>query len=135
MTQSTNDELTGVWHSRYWYPSNDHDGEDVSEYEMDAHLKGNRLTMTSLPSKDGSYMSLKLTIDDGLATGAWQESTAPLGEFKGMVYSGAMQLIISDDNKHMDGKWVGVGREKLDDGSYEAQIYTGRWTLERAPRA
>jgi hypothetical protein len=130
------DEFTGVWRSRYWYPSNDRDGEeDVSEYQMDAHLKGNRLTMTSLPSKDGSYMSLKLALEDGLATGAWQESTAPLGEFKGMVYSGAMQLIVSEDNKQMHGKWVGIGREKLADGSFEPRIYTGDWVLEQTPRA
>jgi hypothetical protein len=134
MTQK--DEFTGVWRSRYWYPSNEKPGsEEASEYQLDAHLQGNRLTMTSLPSKDGSYMSLKLTLEDGLATGAWQESTAPEGEFQGMVYSGAMQLIISEDSQQMDGKWVGIGREKLDDGTFEPRIYTGRWLLERMPRA
>lgn len=135
MNHMSKDEFTGVWRSRYWYPSNDHDGEDISEYQMDAHLKGNRLTMTSLPTKDGSYMSLKLTLEDDLATGAWQESTALEGEFEGMVYSGAMQLIVSEDGKQMHGKWVGIGREKLEDGSYEPRIYTGDWVLEQMPRA
>jgi hypothetical protein len=126
-----NDEYSGEWECRYWYPSNDHDGEDVSEYVMNAHQKDRRLTMTSQPTKDGSYMTVRLSIEDGLATGAWQESTAPMGNFKGMVYSGAMQLIISDDDRSMDGKWVGIGREKLADDSFLPQIYTGRWQLVR----
>jgi hypothetical protein len=126
-----NGDFSGVWECRYWYPSNTHDGEDVSEYRVRMAQKGNRLTMTSLPTEDKSYMTVSLNVEEGLATGAWQESTAPLGEFQGIVYSGAMQLIISDDNSRMDGKWVGIGREELDDGSYEPRIYTGKWELVR----
>lgn len=125
-------DFSGKWESRYWYPSNDHDGEDVSEYVLNANQTNNRLRMTSLPTADGSYMTVRLNIENGLATGAWQESTAPEGEFQGLVYSGAMQLIISDDGKRMDGKWVGIGREKLDDGTYDPQIYTGKWELIRS---
>lgn len=127
----THDDFSGIWHCRYWYPSNDHDGEDVSEYEVEIHQKGNRLIMTSLPTKNGSYMTVRLSVDGHLATGAWQESTAPNGPFEGMVYSGAMQLIIADDKQSMAGKWVGNGREKLEDNSYEERIYTGNWELLR----
>jgi hypothetical protein len=125
------DDFSGKWRCRYWYPSNVHDGEDVSEYQLTASQKGNRVTMTSLPTEDGSYMTVKLTIEGGLATGAWQEPTAPLGEFKGIIYSGAMQLIVSDDERRMDGKWVGIGREKLEDDTYDPQIYCGKWELVR----
>jgi len=127
--------FTGEWRCRYWHPSNTHNGNDVSEYQLKASQQDNRLTMTSLPTDDGSYMTVKLTIEDGLATGAWQESTAPLGEFKGIVYSGATQLIISADGQRMDGKWVGIGREELEDGTYEPQIYTGKWELVHEPHA
>lgn len=124
--------FSGIWHSRYWYPSNNHSGEDISEYLMEIHQVGNRLTGTSLPTDDGSYMTIKLHIEDDLITGSWWENTAPEKEFEGMIYSGAMQLIASEDGKRMDGKWVGNGREKLEDGSYEQRIYTGKWELVHA---
>ncbi|MGH7196671.1 MAG: hypothetical protein ACREGJ_02805 [Candidatus Saccharimonadales bacterium] len=121
--------FSGVWSCRYWYPSNDHNGEDISEYDVMAHQVGHRLTMTSLPTKDGSYITLRLSIEGNLATGAWQECTAPDGSFGGMIYSGAMQLIIDDSKKRMDGKWVGIGREKIGENEYEPRIYTGKWEL------
>jgi hypothetical protein len=124
--------LSGIWHCRYWYPSNNHSGEDVSEYLVKAHQKENKLAMTSLPTDDDSYMTVKLSVVDDLATGSWLENTAPEKEFHGMIYSGALQLIISQDEQRMDGKWVGNGREKLDDGTYEQRVYCGRWELVRA---
>lgn len=127
--------FSGIWHCRYWYPSNKHPGEqEISEYLVDMHQRHHKLTMTSLPTDDGSYMTVRLTIDDNLVTGAWYECTAPKKEFKGMIYSGAVQLIVSEDGKRMDGKWVGNGREKLDDGTYEQRIYTGKWELVRADK-
>lgn len=125
------DLFSGTWHCRYWYPSNDHPGEDISEYDMTMTRQGHRLVLTSLPTKNGSYMTIRVRAEGNLATGAWQESTAPDGSFEGMVYSGAFQLIIDEENRRMDGKWVGIGREKLDDGSFEEQIYTGKWELVR----
>jgi hypothetical protein len=124
--------LSGIWHCRYWYPSNNHDGEDISEYMVDLHQKDNKLTMTSLPTDDGSYMTVKLSVVGDLATGSWIENTAPEKEFKGMIYSGALQLIISEDGQRMEGKWVGNGREKIGENEYEQRIYTGKWELVRA---
>jgi hypothetical protein len=125
--------LSGIWHSRYWYPSNTRLGEEeISEYLMDLHQVGDKLKATSLPTDDGSYMTIKLSVVDDLATGSWFENTAPEKEFEGMIYSGALQVIVSDDGQRMDGKWVGNGREKLEDGTYEQRIYTGKWELVRA---
>lgn len=131
MGKSSND-FSGKWECSHWYPSNNHDGDDVTKHIMNANQTGNRITMTSMQPKHGSYLTVRLNIEDGLATGAWQETTTQESEFHGITYSGAMQLIISDDGQHMDGKWVGIGREKLDDGSYEPRIYTGKWELVRA---
>lgn len=128
----SNNVFSGKWECRHWYPSNNHDGDEVTKHIMNANQAGNRITMTSLQDEHGSYLTVRLNVEQGLATGAWQETTALEGEFKGMTYSGAMQLIISDDEQQMDGKWVGIGREKLDDGSYEPRIYTGKWELARA---
>lgn len=126
---SQQSDFSGVWHSCYWYPSNDHDGEDTSEYEVNVHQEGNQLVLQSQPTESGAYILIRLTVDDGLATGTWHETTAPQGSFEGMIYSGAMQLLVSEDGNKMTGKWVGVGRDHQKDA---ADIYTGRWELTRS---
>lgn len=119
----------GIWRSTYWYPSNTHEGEDTSEYVVTVHQHGDKLTIVSVPNAIDAHITINLTVDGKLATGTWTEHTSPDGEFEAMVYSGAVQLLIADDGKHMDGQWVGVGREKLSDGNYEPRIYNGRWQL------
>lgn len=119
--------LSGIWRSTYWYPSNQHDGEDASEYYVEATQRGNKLKLTSLPQRSGAFISVSLTVDGDLVTGVWEEKTSPEGEFEGAIYSGALQLIVSQDGKSMTGKWVGIGQ---DDGV--RQIYCGRWELKRA---
>ncbi|HSD56432.1 MAG TPA: hypothetical protein VLA92_04750 [Candidatus Saccharimonadales bacterium] len=117
----------GIWYCAYKYPSNQHKGEDVSEYYMTVHQRGSVLTLQSLPNQINSYMFVKLRLDGELATGTWEETTSPSGEFAGATYSGAVQLLVDKDHDHMHGKWVGVGQEK---GKHE--IFTGTWTLRRA---
>jgi hypothetical protein len=118
----------GTWHSTYWYPSNTHPGEDTSEYDVIAKKAGNQLVLQSKPTDNGAYILIRLSFDDDIATGTWHETTAPEGSFKGTVYSGALQLIISKDGETMEGKWVGIGRD------YERNrpdIFTGKWNLNR----
>jgi len=135
MTDTTNSEardFSGMWRCAYWYPSNQRPGEeDMTEYYVEGRQEGSKLTLESLPNRT-DHMVVNLVVDRSLATGNWVEDTKPEGEFKGMQYSGAIQLLISEDGQRLDGAWVGVGREKLDDGSYEPRIYTGKWELVRA---
>jgi len=127
MSQDTMN-FAGTWHSTYWYPSNTHSGEDTSEYDVTVTQKGNQLVLQSKLTEDGAYILLRLSIDDHLATGTWHETTAPQGAFKGMIYSGALQLIISEDGDTMEGKWVGIGRDyKMN----RPDIYTGKWKLNK----
>lgn len=126
MTQK-DDTFAGIWHCCYWYPSNTHEGEDISEYYVKVHQMGSKLIIESLPNKIGAYMFVNLTLDGDLATGSWQEDTAPEGEFKGAVYSGALQLLLNEAKDRFEGKWVGVGQEEG-----KRYIYTGRWELARA---
>lgn len=128
-------QFSGIWRSSYWYPSNTHDGEDVSEYLAMIHQRGDKLVIESVPRSNGAHITINIVVDGMLATGTWLENTSPDGEFAGMVYSGALQLLISEDGNHMEGKWVGVGREKLPDGSYEPGIYTGRWEMVRMKKS
>ncbi|HSX33693.1 MAG TPA: hypothetical protein VLF91_05155 [Candidatus Saccharimonadales bacterium] len=123
----TNKNLSGTfWSLTYWYPSNDHSGEDATSYKMRAHHIGNELILESLPKSDGSALSARLALAGTLATGTWQEKTAPDGAFGGATYSGAGQLILDASAKHMQGQWAGIGIDRATD---ERRIYTGRWKL------
>jgi hypothetical protein len=122
-------DLSGQWHSCYWFPSNTHPGsEDTSEYEVQAERTGNQLVLQSVPNPSGAYIFIRLLLDGIYAAGSWTENTAPHGEFKGMIYSGVMQLLISDDQQTMAGKWVGVGQD-LD--RQTPDVYEGRWEFRR----
>jgi len=126
---SQDSAFEGTWHSTYWYPSNSHSGEDASEYDVTVRQTGkNQLVLESKHTENGSYILIRLSLDDDIATGTWHETTAPEGSFKGMVYSGALQLIISKDKQRMEGKWVGIGR---DYEKNQPDIYTGRWELTK----
>lgn len=128
---SSHPNFSGIWRSTYWFPSNTHEGEDTSEYIVRVHQRGDKLTIVSIPNAIEAHITINITVDHKLATGTWVEHTAPHEEFEGMVYSGAMQLLIADDGNSMDGQWVGIGREKLGNGEYEPRIYNGRWQLVR----
>jgi hypothetical protein len=122
------DIFSGIWHCAYWYPSNNHDGEDVSEYGMAMHRTGDKLVLESLPNPEEAYMLVNLQLDeDGeLATGTWHETTSPHGEFKGAIYSGAGQLLFDDDKHELAGKWAGIG---YDYDQAKQAIYSGKWQI------
>ncbi len=123
------DDLSGIWHCCYWFPSNAHPGEEeTSEYDVQAELTGNQLILQSTPNPTNSYIFIRLMIDGIFASGGWTENTSPTGEFEGMVYSGVVQLIIDHDRRRMAGKWVGVGRDLE---KQRADVYEGRWEFTR----
>ena len=123
-----NDKFTGTWYCTHWYPSKDDTSEDVTKNKMQAHVQGHELVLQSEPSEEGSYMLVRLGIDGNLATGTWHETTSPNGDFSGAMYSGAGQLLVSDDGTRLEGKWAGMGH---DHSAKKAKIYTGRWLLSR----
>ena len=124
----TDDIFAGTWHSTYWYPSNNHDGDDTSEYDVEIQQTGNELVIHSLPNPIHAYIQMRLVVDNELVTGSWLENTSPEGEFQAMMYSGVLQLIVDDDKQRMSGKWVGVGRDLE---NQRPEIYTGKWELTR----
>src|SRR5579862_9549932 len=111
----------GTWHCRYWYPSNNHAGEDVSEYTVLIDQKDGAFVLHSLPNAIEAYMLARFTVEANMATGTWLENTSPHGEFAAMVYSGVFQLLINDDCTKLAGRWVGIGREKDGPRIYEGQ--------------
>lgn len=128
MTQQENN-FSGIWHCRYWFPSNNHPGEDVSEYYAEIERSGRQFVLHSLSNAgetEGSYLLAKFAVDGDLVSGSWWENTSPAGEFAGSIYSGTFQLLLDKSSTRMEGKWVGIGQ---DHGV--RKIYTGRWEIAR----
>ena len=98
---------------------------------MKAQLDKQQIVMTSDPTEEGSYMVIRLFVDDvdnQVVTGRWNETTSKAGDYEGAMYTGAGQLILSPDGKHMEGLWAGAG---FDHKLNKLRIYTGRWQLDR----
>lgn len=105
-------EFSGIWRSHYRFPSSARHADFDAEHLVRFHQYDKQLIIESLPDKvNKSYLMLHLTLTDGVATGNWQEETDPHGYYKGKVYYGAIQVVISPDKKSMKGKWLGFGRD------------------------
>jgi len=116
-----------LWRCTYWFPSNKRVGEDASEYQMRAYQDGDTLILESTPNEEGSYMLVRLTIVDDVATGTWHETTSPGGEFKGALYNGSGQLVINPETYAMEGKWAGAG---YDHKLKTMRVYAGNWEID-----
>jgi hypothetical protein len=115
------DQFSGVWRSWYSYPSSGRAGQEFeNEHYVRAHYDGRQVVFETVPGSK-SYVIIRMTVQDGVATGSWQEETEADGYYKGAVYYGSIQMVTGDDNKELRGKWVGFGREM--------DINTGPWTL------
>ncbi len=116
-------DYTGKWNLNYWYPCSIHKVEEVSEYVVNIYDKDGAIILESEEMPNKSYIFARLTIDGKLAIGTWQETTAPEGEFKGAIYSGAFAMLFNEDNTAAEGKVIG--------NSKEPTIFHGRWQMER----
>lgn len=117
------------WKLTYWYPSNNHSGEDTSEYVMLRHEAGKAWVFESEPNNERSYMFARVLDDgDSLYAGTWYETTSPTGEFKGAQYSGAGQLLLNEAGDKLEGMWAGAG---YDHDKKEMKVYSGKWVIER----
>jgi len=121
-------DFSGAWHCTHWYPSNNHDGDDMSECEVVAQQKGTLVVFQSLPDEHGAYMLVRLRIDDDFARGTWTENTAVDGEYEGKLYSGSLEMIIDAYKRRIAGKWVGIGQDQVKN---QPDVYVGRWELTR----
>jgi len=119
-------DFSGQWKCVYWFPSNKFVGDEPSEYTMKAYREGDAVVFESLPNEEKSYMLVRLTIQDDVATGNWFETTSPTGEFKGAQYSGAGQLVLDPKTLHMEGKWAGAGYDRK---LKTMRVYSGNWEI------
>lgn len=114
------DTLSGVWKSGYKFYDKARDAYYWSEYYVRARRKGDTLIFESIPVVNEAYLFMRLHIDNNLATGSWREESSKKGFYEGLIYIGAVQLLISEDQKTMTGKWVAYGKYKtMNDGAWE----------------
>ena len=118
---STNNAFSGIWHSRYVYPSTGRAKDFTGDHYVILGQKGNRLTGQSLPHSQDSQLRIELAVDGPVATGTWRETTSPAGYYKGSTYHGTLQLVIDPSGRRMQGMWLGFGRDFT--------INSGEWTL------
>ncbi len=116
---SPTDQFSGIWRSDYTYHNSDRDEDRLSQHYVRIYPKGNELIIESVPEVNESYTLARFSVDGNVATGSWQEVTDPKGHYKGTIYHGAAQLIVSKDGKSMKGKWVGFGKNM--------EVKTGPW--------
>lgn len=108
----TEKEFSGIWRSHYRYTSTSRNADFGAEHLVRFHQYDKQLIIESVPEKiNKSYLMLHLTLTEGIATGSWQEETDPNGYYRGKVYYGAIQVVISSDKRSMDGKWLGFGKD------------------------
>lgn len=115
---------SGIWLSRYEYFSSGRDSSFVAMHYVVVLQHGNRLTVRSLPgasTNPDSPLTMDLTVDGNVVTGAWVEQTAKDGYYRGARYHGAIQMLIEPTGTRMAGKWVGFGKDM--------DINSGPWEL------
>ena len=127
---TTTDTKTTTWRFTHWYPNKDDSKQLKGEYMMRGHQQGSILVLQSEPDSTGAYLLVRLNIDGNVASGSWHERAADDSEVGGREYSGAGQLIISEDGEQMEGLWVGAG---FDHGAKQLRLYTDKWEIIRVP--
>ncbi|MFE4855631.1 helix-turn-helix domain-containing protein [Streptomyces sp. NPDC056670] len=131
-------DYAGIWLSRYEFYSSSRDETFDCKHHVVIVQHGNRLTAQSLPgasTNPDSPLSLDLTVDRNVVTGAWTEQTAADGYYQGARYHGAIQLLIEPTGRRMAGKWVGFGKDfDVNTGPWELRLLdrsTARVSIER----
>ncbi|MEK7152923.1 MAG: hypothetical protein AAB834_03180 [Patescibacteria group bacterium] len=104
-----NYDFSGVWRSTYHKATID-DAPETDQY-VTMQLIGDQLIVESIPSRSGSYLLARLTLDGRIATGSYQSQNSPHSAAKDALYYGAAQLVLDSDGKALRGKGVGFGKD------------------------
>jgi hypothetical protein len=118
-------DLSGIWRSEYSYYSTSRQETFSDVHYVHVQQSGRQITIKSLDNATGSEISLDLALDGFYATGAWQERTSQAGYYKGAVYRGAIQLLVSPSLNQMAGKWLGFGKNfTINNGDWQFTLET-----------
>ena len=119
-------DFSGLWRSKYRVASGPKRKIIETEHDVAMYRRGNHLIVESLPSKNGSYMTARFTLDERIATGTYHSENSPKSAAKKAIYYGAAQLILDQDGNALRGKGVGFGQDM--------KIKTSDWELVRVPQ-
>jgi hypothetical protein len=112
--------LTGIWLSRYEYPSSSRGATFVGAHYVLILQRGAHLNIRSLPGQH-SRLSLDLAVNGQIAQGTWTEHTAEGGYYRGSIYTGTIQLEVNQAGDRLKGRWLGFGRDpgEINDGPWQ----------------
>lgn len=115
--------LAGIWRSRYTYTSSSRDDQVFTGQHYVLLLQHeNQLQVRALPGSE-SQLTMNLSIDGRVATGAWREVTSADGYYQGHEFHGVAQMIIDPAGRRMEGRWLGHDRAVT-------MINSGGWDLD-----
>jgi hypothetical protein len=113
--------FSGVWLSRYEFPSSSRGGTFEGKHYVLLLQHGDRLTVRSLPDSADGELTMDLSVDGNVVTGTWVEVTDRDGYYRGARYHGTIQMLAEPTGRRMTGKWLGFGREM--------DVNVGPWDL------
>lgn len=115
--------LSGIWLSRYTYTSSGRGNQEFTGQHYVLLLQHeDQLQVRALPGSQ-SQLTMNLSMDGRIATGAWREVTSAGGYYHGHQFHGVAQLILDHAGQRMEGRWLGHDQEV-------STINSGAWTLE-----
>lgn len=118
---STGPDHSGVWLSRYVYPSSGRGDDFVGQHYVVLRQRGTVVTGQSLPHTTGSRLELDLEAKGQIVQGNWTEHTSPTGYYRGKTYHGTIQMAVDNAGRAMSGQWLGFGKDFV--------INSGSWDL------
>jgi transcriptional regulator with XRE-family HTH domain len=112
--------LTGIWLSKYDYPSSSRGRTYSGAHYVVLIQRGAKVQARSIGSP--SKLLMDLTAEGSVLTGTWREETDSDGYYRGATYHGAIQLTVGPSAHRMKGQWAGFGKE--------GEVNSGPWTLD-----
>jgi len=127
--------LTGIWRSEYGYYSTRRNQHNTDAHYVVIRQAGDAVAIESLRQSTGSELRLDVALDGMFATGTWEERTSPTGYYKGAIYRGAIQLLVSPSLTAMTGKWIGFGKNfSINNGDWSFTLETPQHGFRRSSR-
>lgn len=118
-------DLSGIWESTQTYTTVKRPGEVLAfTIEMKFYRTGNQVVAQSIPNPENEYVVARFSVNGRVLTGTWQhENPATSPDHASMDYDGAVQLVVAEDGKTIEGQYVGVNRNM--------QVLANKWVFTK----
>lgn len=82
--------IKGIWHSRYEYSKGPDNEPQTSNHKVEFIQDGVVWIGTSLPSEEGSELTITVRQNGNEFKGDWRERTSPIGSYSGREFGGVI---------------------------------------------